>query len=76
MIKNKVSDNNILKDNFMCLFSNDDVLQEFIKQQKQDTSQNDAEEDNISKLSVSKSGLTDNIITREVFLSQNNNRNR
>ena len=75
MIKNKVSDN-ILKDNFMCLFSNDDVLQEFIKQQKQDTSQNDAEEDNISKLTVSKSGLTDNIITREVFLSQNNNRNR
>ena len=58
------------------MFSNDDVLQEFIKQQKQDTSQNDAEEDNISKLSVSKSGLTDNIITREVFLSQNNNRNR
>ena len=58
------------------MFSNDDVLQEFIKQQKQDTNQNDAEEDNISKLSVSKSGLTDNIITREVFLSQNNNRNR
>ena len=58
------------------MFSNDDVLQEFIKQQKQDTSQNDAEEDNISKLTVSKSGLTDNIITREVFLSQNNNRNR